>query len=233
AIDANADAPAQIEGDTGFFTGVGTVLFNLAVNPVSGKIYVSNTDANNATRFEGEGMHAPRQTVRGELAKSRITVLSPGQVAARHLNKHIDYAQCCATLPNAENEKSLAFPLGMAVTGDGQTLYVAAFGSSKVGIFSTAALEDDSFQPDTANQIGVSGGGPSALALNEAGQRLYVLTRFNNSISIIDTAARSELSQVALNDNFSEPESVTRGRRFLYDATLSSHGDSACASCHI
>src|SRR5262249_9041084 len=31
-----------------------------------------------------------------------------------------------------------------------------------------------------------------------------------------------------------EPLSVVRGRRFLYDAALtSSHGDSACASCHV
>ena len=31
-----------------------------------------------------------------------------------------------------------------------------------------------------------------------------------------------------------EPASVVRGRRFLYDATLSSsHGDSVCASCHV
>src|SRR5215813_11411240 len=89
AIDANANPPAQVSGEAGYYTGVGTVLFNMVVNPVSGNLYVSNTDANNATRFEGLGMHAPRQTVRGELAKSRITVLSPGKVAARHLNKHI------------------------------------------------------------------------------------------------------------------------------------------------
>ena len=31
-----------------------------------------------------------------------------------------------------------------------------------------------------------------------------------------------------------EPPSVVDGRRFLYDASLtSSHGDSSCASCHI
>ena len=31
-----------------------------------------------------------------------------------------------------------------------------------------------------------------------------------------------------------EPASVVTGRRFLYDArSPSSHGDSACASCHI
>jgi len=31
-----------------------------------------------------------------------------------------------------------------------------------------------------------------------------------------------------------EPASIVKGRRFLYDASFtSSHGDSACASCHI
>ena len=31
------------------------ILFNMIANPVSGKIYVSNTDAQNLTRFEGPG----------------------------------------------------------------------------------------------------------------------------------------------------------------------------------
>ena len=39
----------------GFWAGVGTILFNMAVNPANGKIYVSNTDANNFDRFEGPG----------------------------------------------------------------------------------------------------------------------------------------------------------------------------------
>ncbi len=34
-----------------------------------------------------------------------------------------------------------------AVTGNGATLYVAALGSDKVGIFSTAELEADTFVP--------------------------------------------------------------------------------------
>ena len=50
AIDATSLAP----GTT--FTGVGTTLFNMAVNPVSGKVYVSNTEAQNLTRFEGPGI---------------------------------------------------------------------------------------------------------------------------------------------------------------------------------
>jgi len=32
-------------------------------------------------------------------------------------------------------------PLDMAVSGNGKTLYVTAFGSSRIGVFDTAALE--------------------------------------------------------------------------------------------
>src|SRR5581483_1890983 len=117
-------------------------------------------------------------------------------------------------------------------TGDGKTLYVAAFGSSKVGIFRTSELEDDTFTPDEAAQIPVSGGGPSGLALDEARGRLYVLTRFDNAVKVVDTERRRELGGIALHSP--EPPHIVRGRRFLYDARFSSaHGDSACASCHI
>lgn len=110
-IDAMATPPRQLEGSAGSFSGVGTVLFNLVVNPVSGKVYASNLESNNAERFEGNGDFAGR-SLRGHLAESRITVLDPAQGARpRHLNKHIDYSQCCAPLPNDENAKSLAFPL--------------------------------------------------------------------------------------------------------------------------
>ena len=38
------------------FVGVGTVLFDMAVNPVSGRVYVTNTEAHNEVRFEGPGV---------------------------------------------------------------------------------------------------------------------------------------------------------------------------------
>jgi uncharacterized protein (TIGR03437 family) len=229
-INAAANPPVQQTGASGFFTGVGTVLFNMVVNPVSGTVYVSNTDAQNDQRFEGPGTYAGH-SLRGHLAESHITVLSGGQVLPRHLNKHINYSSCCAASPNAESVKSLAFPTDMAISSDGQTLYVAAFGSSKIGIFNTAALENDSFVPSTANQVTVSGGGPGGLALDQTRHLLYVLTRFDNSISIVNLQSQQETAHLAMLNP--EPASVLTGRHFLYDATTSSHGDSACASCHI
>src|SRR3954453_1531050 len=234
-LDAMANPPRQLAGAAGFFQGVGTVLYTMAVNPVNGKVYVANTEANNTDRFEGPGTFAGH-SLRGHLHESRITVLSPGgstpRVAPRHLNKHIDYNHCCAPVPNAENERSLAFPQGMAVTGNGATLYVAALGSDTVGIFSTAQLEKNTFVPSSSSHIPVSGGGPTRVVRAEDRGQLYVMTRFDNGISIVDTRSQAGRGDVQMHNP--EPPSVVPGRRFLYDARFSSsHGDSACASCHV
>ena len=230
-IDATANPPAQLAGAAGYFQGVGTTLFNMIVNPANGKVYVTNTEARNEARFEGAGIFAGH-SVRGHLHESRISVLGAGGVAPRHLNKHIDYGACCAPIPSTENQRSLAIPLGMAITGDGSTLYVAAFGSSKIGVFDTAQLEGDTFVPSAADHITVSGGGPTGMVLDEREDRLYVLTRFDDSISVIDLQTKTETAHVPMFNP--EPESVVAGRRFLYDASFSSsHGDSACASCHV
>ncbi|HKV09898.1 MAG TPA: hypothetical protein VJ725_17285 [Thermoanaerobaculia bacterium] len=231
-IDANANPPAQLAGSAGSYRGVGTILYNMVVNPVNGKVYVSNTEAGNEKRFEGPGTFAGH-SIRGHLHESRITVLGPaGSVAPRHLNKHIDYAVCCAAAPNAENGKSLALPQEMAVTSDGKTLYVATLGSSKIGVFDTEALENDTFVRSAADLIEVSGGGLTGLVLQEDRNRLYTLTRFDNSIAVVDTVSGVEVQHVAMHNP--EPPSVVAGRPFLYDASFSSsHGDSSCASCHV
>ncbi len=133
---------------TASYARVGTTLFNMVTNPVSGKLYVSNTEAFNLQRFEGPGQFAG-QTVQGHLAETRITVISGSTVTPRHLNKHLDYTKLAGESgfdPTARNH-SLSTPLDMAVTSNGQTLYVAAFGSSRIGVFSTAALEADTFNP--------------------------------------------------------------------------------------
>jgi DNA-binding beta-propeller fold protein YncE len=233
-IDAMANPPAAIDDKA--YAGVGTILFNMAVNPANGKIYVANTEALNQVRFEGHDQFgpttgAPPGSVRGHIAENRITVLDPrtGGVTPRHLNKHIDYTR--EGTPD-EVKKSLAFPTGMAISSDGSMLYVAALGSSKVGIYATRALENDSFVPSQANQVTVSGGGPTGLVLDESHGKLFVMTRFDNAISVVDVQKRKETAHVSMWNP--EPVSIVQGRRFLYDAAFTSgHGDSACATCHV
>ncbi|QSQ25255.1 hypothetical protein JY651_10125 [Pyxidicoccus parkwayensis] len=221
--------------ETAFYTGVGTTIFNLATNPKSGAIYASNSDANNLTRFEGPGEFGG-STVQGNLAKMRITVIAGGTVSPRHLNKHIDYSKLAGKpgFDTTAKNHTLSTPTEMVVSKDGTKLYVAAFSSSKVGVFDTAALESNSFDPRTAsaNYIPVTGGGPSGLVLDEARNRLYVMTRFDNAVKVIDLATKGQVASAALYNP--EPSSVVQGRPFLYDANFSSaNGESSCASCHI
>src|SRR5207249_5249218 len=201
-IDASAATPAPPATGVQFFSGVGTILFNMITNPVTGKIYVTNTEARNEIRFEGPGTVAanveatkpgttggPPFTVRGQLHEARVTVLDPtsGSVSPRHLNKHLDTAASYAQPGLAAKADSLATPIGMAITANGGTLYVAAFGTAAVGMFDTGELEANTFTPSVMHHIPVTGGGPSGLVLNEAQGKLYVFTRFDNAISVIDT----------------------------------------------
>jgi sugar lactone lactonase YvrE len=216
------------------FAHVGTTLFNMVTNPATGELYVSNNEAQNLTRFEGPGIFG-KSTVQGHLAESRVTIISGTTVNPRHLNKHIDYTKLAGRPgfdPTAKNH-SLATPTDMVVSGDGKTLFVAAFGSSKIGVFDTTQLRNNTFDPRaiSSNYIPVSGGGPSGLVLDEAHSRMFVATRFDNAIKVIDLATKAQTAALAMPNP--EPASVVAGRPMLYDATHNSgNGEAACASCH-
>ncbi|MFK8030501.1 MAG: thrombospondin type 3 repeat-containing protein [Gammaproteobacteria bacterium] len=215
--------------ETERFSGVGTTLFNMVVNPVNGDVYVSNTEAINEVRFEGSGSGG--STVQGNLAQSRLSILTSTGNVVRNLNSHIDYSVTPA--PVGTKDHSLATPTDMAISADGSTLYLAAFGSNRIGVFATADVLDGSFNPETASSDYIDiPGGPSGVVLDESRNRLYVSTRYDNALVAIDLDNGNILARRALHNP--EPATVIDGRPFLYDANLtSSNGEAACASCHI
>jgi hypothetical protein len=225
------------------FSGVGTVVFGLAVQPGTGKVFAVNTEAMNLTRFEGEGTHAS-STVRGHLHESRITVLDPARprpVLPVHLNTHIDYARCCER-DEEENRDSFAFPTAGVFSRDGKDFYFTALGSNKVGVVRASVL-GRTFDQRRARRSGElrelelgdassAPAGPVGLALDARRGRLYVKTHFTNELVVIDAERERITARIALPSP--EPDSITRGRSVFYDARNSSaHGDSACASCHV
>jgi DNA-binding beta-propeller fold protein YncE len=217
------------------FSHVGTTLFNMVANPATGELYVTNTEAKNEVRFEGPGILGG-STVQGHLAESRVTIISGASVTPRHLNKHIDYTKLAGQpgFDATARQHSLATPTDMVVSGNGSTLFVAAFGSSRIGVFDTAQLRNNTFDPRqiSSNYIQVTGGGPGGLALDEPRGRLYVATRFDNAVKVIDLATRTQTASLAMPNP--EPASVVAGRPMLYDAARTSgNGEAACASCHI
>ena len=234
AISATANPPIE----TAAYPHVGTLLFNMATNPVTGKLYVSNSEALNEIRFEGAGALAAEfkplgepPSVRGLFSRARITVIDGvGNVTPRHLNKHLDYD--ATPQPPSAKARSLATPLDMALSADGTTLYVAAFGSGKIGVFDTAELEADTFVPNSSRHIVLSGGGPAGVVVDD--DRLYTLLRFENAVAVIDLTqgtVGAEIQKVPLFNP--EPRAVVEGRPFLYDAiSTSSTGEASCAGCH-
>ncbi|MEX2207085.1 MAG: hypothetical protein WEF50_12725 [Myxococcota bacterium] len=236
AIDADAPAASLANGGAvnAEIAGVGTVLFNMVVHPSNGTVYVSNTEANNMDRFEGDGP----TTLRGELHRAQISLINGGVAQQRRLNPHIVYTDL--NPPAWVNASSLAIPTDMAISGDGSTLYVAAFGSRKIGIIDTPSLAlapgspgaYDPNDPSTSAHVELSAGGPGGVVLDEANDRLYVLTRFDNAISIVDTNTQTETAHLPVHSP--ESSSITNGRRFLYDSNFSSsNGEASCASCHV
>ncbi|MEZ4251460.1 MAG: hypothetical protein R3B99_24880 [Polyangiales bacterium] len=237
-IDANAAMPTS----TRAFDHVGTVLFGMTVDP-TGRVYVTGTEALNHVRFEGHGNHVRAQpgrdaaipaSVRGHLHEARVTVLEPGGgVQAHHLNPHLDYD---ATSHAADvRRRTLATPVAIASSADGATLYVAALGSSAIGVIDAAALRAGEVDTSLDRVIPLRdpwAAGPVGLVVDEVRGRLYVATLFDHAVVTVDLEARSTLARLRLHT----PESATivTGRPALYDAfATSSTGEASCASCHV
>ncbi len=195
--------------------GVGTHVGNAVFDASANRLLVANDEARNLVRFE--------PNVRGHFLNSRVSAISFGggtpSIVASDLNSHINYSNPAGS--DAERAISLALPADIARAADG-TLYVAATSSAKVGVLNS--------QGAVQSRITV-GQGPTGLALNGPRNLLYVLNRFDETISIVDLATRAQIATFPVGFN-PEPDTVRNGRRFLYDTSLSAHGDLSCASCH-
>ncbi len=193
---------------------VGTLIGNAAYDAPRQRLLVANIEATNEVRFE--------PNLDGKFNRTRVAAVNLNSGSATFTNwdanPHINYSGAGS---DAERAQSLALPADLQVATDG-TVYMAGNGSGRVGVFNAAG--------SVVARINV-GGGPTGLAIDEPRQRLYVLNRFDETLSVVNTATRTELRRVQLGFN-PEPDTVRVGRRFLYDANFSAHGDVSCASCH-
>ena len=220
---------AEIDAATGSVTrylgAVGTNLFDIAIQPGTGNPWIANTDARNLVRFE--------PTLRGHVADHRLTRLDAGSGAATafDLNPGINYG----LLPNpAAQSTALAQPTALAFTADGSEVWVAAFGSDRVARVNAAtgavvASVDLRGSGQTSRQMR----GPRALVLAENPQRLYVLNKIANTVSIIGTAGGTVLAEVPVGSHDPTLTANREGQGFLFDARLSGNGTISCATCHI
>jgi hypothetical protein len=197
--------------------GLMNICMDVAVNPASGTIAVIGTDATNERRFE--------PNLRGTFVRVNLALIDPLTLSKSvlDLNPHLDYST--PSLPRAMRDLSIGDPRGIVWNAAGARSYVIGMGSHNL-VMTDAAGHRVMAQPIELDD------GPAGLALDEAHQRLYVLNRFAATLSVLDTAGLTKLTNIALFDP--TPTSIKLGRRHLYDTRKNSGlGHVSCASCHV
>jgi YVTN family beta-propeller protein len=201
-----------------YATGLMNICMNLAVNPASGQITVVGTDATNEVRFE--------PVVKGRFLRVQFAAVDPNTLAGTvtDLNPHLSYAS--ATIPQVDRDRSIGDPRAVAWSSSGALGFVAGMGSNNVVFINAAGA-----RPPSADVVNV-GQGPTGLAVDEAHSALYVLNRFDATISVVDTIVHSVTATVPMFDP--TPVVIKVGRKHLYDTHKNSGlGHIACASCHV
>jgi YVTN family beta-propeller protein len=212
-----------------YFAGAGTINLGLAVRPLTGEIYVANTDARNLVHFE------TFPNLHGHWVDNRITrISSGGQLAAFDLNPGVDYT----LFPNPTAlANALAQPTAIVFHPSGLFMYVAAFGTDRIGVLDSkgSIISRIELEPTAIGAIAdpKNKRGPRGLALNAPARRLYVLNRISNTISIVDTSQNTVIGEMPVGSFDPTPLVIRNGRGFLYDAKLSGNGTGSCASCHV
>src|SRR5262249_52306585 len=183
-------------------TGMGSHIGNASMVSNPGRRYVVTADAHNDVRFE--------PNVSGRFISTRVSIVGVASqtpaITAVDLNPHINLDDSAGS--DAERALSLALPADIARGADG-AIYIAATGVAKVGFMNQGR----------ANEARISvGKWPTGLAIDDARGRLYVLDRFDDALIIVDVKARAEVGRTPIGSFNPEPQTVTDGRRFLYDA---------------
>lgn len=202
-----------------YATGMLNMCMSMSVNPSTGRVMVIGTEAINQIRFE--------PVVNGRFIRVNAAWFdagNPSTVSVADLNPHLDYAS--STVPQTIRDLSLGDPRGIVWNAAGTRAYVTGMGSNNLIVVDAMA-----------NRVGAAptvelGEGPTGLVIDEGRNSLYVLNRFEASISVVDLDTETETTRVPLFDP--TPQSIKKGRKHQYDTHKNSGlGHIACASCHV
>ncbi len=147
-------------------------------------------------------------------------------------------------VPLDELERYFALPFGVAIAPDKSKAFVSAAGSDNISVISVPALLKfvHAAHRPFANDLSASanyvitripiGRNPRGIVLSPDGKRLYVATRMDDNITVIDTKA----AKVFLSFDLGGPKEITplrRGEQNFYNAGFAFQGQFSCANCHL
>ena len=151
-------------------------------------------------------------------------------------------------LPIDELERYYTPPFAVAIAPDKSVVYISTTGSDSVTVIDVSRLLKfiHSLTPaqrkTVANDLSASanyvagriavGVAPKGMALSADGSRLFVANRNDDTISVVDTAARKVVRTLALGAP-SELSAERRGERLFFSARFGFQGHFGCANCHL
>ncbi len=198
-----------------YVSGLMNLDMNLDVRP-DGRITVVGSEAKNEIRFE--------PNVKGIFTRIQLATIDPAapqKPAITDLNPHLDYSS--RSIPPTFRRESISDPRDIVWAPSGDRGFVAGMGSNNVIVIDPAGAR--------LARVDVPAG-PTGLALDGARGRLYVLSKFDASVSMISTVD----NRLSSTSRFFDPTplEIKVGRPHLYHATQSSGlGQISCASCHV
>jgi len=198
-----------------FANGMLSTVMGIGVKP-DGTVTVVGTECANELRFEPNV-----QSIFVRVEMGSFNPATPGTTAVVELNPHLNYT--VRTVSQGLRDLSVGDPRAIVWHPTNGRAYIAGMGSN------TVVVSDDSGARFAQVEVGQ---GPTGLAISGDGSRLYVMNKFDGSISVVDTTTNSEMSRTPFFDPTPTPIKV--GRPLLYNThTTSGLGQVACASCHI
>lgn len=189
-------------------------VMSLSVNPANQEVYAIGTDATNLTRFE--------PVLNGVFLRVNLARFRPGSTAAPRivdLNPHLDYRSPASP----RRTESIGDPRGIAWTADGRRAFISGMGSNNLLMIDAEGRRQDLVEV---------GQGPTGVEVDDARQQVYVLNKFDASISVVSLGSLRSTATVPFFDP--TPTPIKAGRPFLYNTHIGSgNGHISCASCHI
>ena len=228
AIKTQAD-PKQDDLDPSLTrTGLGTVLFSVALRPGTSELWIPNTEALN-TQFKGE-----KSFIAGQVVSNRITVVDL-QSAAQPLVIDLDAL--------APADRRLAQPAHVAFDAGGTRAFVSGFGTDLIGVLDVLPGGGVSWAGAielTPLHTYPGGAGPRQALVDSTGSRLFVFHRLGDALGVVDLASLpgggpfSVVAPPPVELGFNPLTGEERQGRFLFvNGRFSKSMTSSCASCHV
>lgn len=200
-----------------YYSDFGTNLFAIITLP-NGQIWCGTSDAQNLIRFEPE--------LNGIFARSEIVRFHPQEDI--HTTRYDLNPQTNRPL-TSDPEKALSQVMSLCASPDGQSIYLAAFGSdrlAKVNLHGEIISNIDlRFNHPTPR-------GPRGLVHHPSSPIIYCFQKLSDTIQLIDTSTETLLTEIPISTQDPLPEDQRLGRSFFYDARRSGNGTVSCGSCH-